>query len=215
MLSVKWTFGRLYPSHELESRAGDVTGKLKFLFEKYANAFVEASASTTSSTTTSTDHRARLEDDFFAYLEARPIEEAEKSELEVYLKEPSYVGSKNIELDVLKWWNQNSSKFPILSKMARDIFCIPITTVASESAFSAGGRILDDYRSSLSKDMVEILVCGSDWIKALTTLEQSAKVEENLEIKIPLNDFATNMKGMFYYVKPYYIMFFFKWINIC
>ncbi|KAJ0576191.1 putative transcription factor/ chromatin remodeling BED-type(Zn) family [Helianthus annuus] len=199
MLSVKWTFGRLYPSHELESRVGDVTGKLKFLFEKYANAFVEASASTTSSTTTSTDHRARPEDDFFAYLEARPIEEAEKSELEVYLKEPSYVGPKNMEFDVLKWWNQNSSKFLILSKMARDIFCIPITTVASESAFSAGGRILDDYRSSLSKDMVEILVCGSDWIKALTnttilTLEQSAKEEENLEIKIPLNDFATNMK---------------------
>ncbi|MFS8033954.1 putative HAT dimerization domain, ribonuclease H-like superfamily [Helianthus anomalus] len=52
--------------------------------------------------------------------------------------------------------------------MARDIFCIPITIVASESAFSVGGRILDDYRSSLSKDMVEILVCGSDWIKALT-----------------------------------------------
>ena len=38
--------------------------------------------------------------------------------------------------------------------------------MASESAFSAGGRVLDDYRSSLKEDMVEILVCGGDWIRA-------------------------------------------------
>jgi hAT family C-terminal dimerisation region len=46
------------------------------------------------------------------------------------------------------------------------VLCIPIMTVAYESAFSAESRVLDDYRSSLKKDMVEILVCGGDWIKA-------------------------------------------------
>jgi hAT family C-terminal dimerisation region len=74
-----------------------------------------------------------------------------KSELEVYLEEPNYIEVENVTFDVLKWWSQNCIKFPILSKSGRDIFCIPITTVASESAFSAGGHILDDYRSSLSK----------------------------------------------------------------
>jgi hAT family C-terminal dimerisation region len=71
--------------------------------------------------------------------------------------------------DVLKWWSQNCTKFSILSKLARDVLCIPITT-ASESAFSAGSRVLDDYRISLTKDMVEILVCGGDWIKAASKI---------------------------------------------
>ncbi|KAF3773860.1 DETOXIFICATION 33 protein, partial [Nymphaea thermarum] len=47
----------------------------------------------------------------------------------------------------------------------QDILCIPITTVASESAFSTGGLIVDESRSSLSPKTVEELVCAGDWIK--------------------------------------------------
>ena len=71
---------------------------------------------------------------------------------------------------MLEWWKVNCVNFPILSKVARDVLCIPISTVASESAFSAGGRILDDYRSFLTRDMVELLVCGGDWIRASSTV---------------------------------------------
>ncbi|CAN1192073.1 Putative AC9 transposase [Linum perenne] len=48
--------------------------------------------------------------------------------------------------------------------MARDLLAILVTSVASESAFSAGGRILDPHRSKLGHDMVESMLCTKSWV---------------------------------------------------
>ncbi|KAL5861151.1 hypothetical protein ACOSQ4_002447 [Xanthoceras sorbifolium] len=88
-----------------------------------------------------------------------------KNEVERYLIESDeYLDDENF--DVLNWWKVNSSKYKILSQIARDIFTIPVSTVASESAFSTGGRILDPFRSSLTPKMVEILICLQNWLQA-------------------------------------------------
>ncbi|CAH1449084.1 unnamed protein product [Lactuca virosa] len=72
--------------------------------------------------------------------------------------------AKNFEIQ--KWWKGNESTYPILSKLAKDIFDVPSSTVSSENAFSLGSRVVDPFRSSLTPKTVEALVCTSDWLRA-------------------------------------------------
>ncbi|CAI0428082.1 unnamed protein product [Linum tenue] len=78
------------------------------------------------------------------------------------------VGSEDDEykFDILGWWSRSGMKYPIISEMARDILAVPISTVASESAFSTRGRVLDSFRTSLSPEVVEALICCEDWIRS-------------------------------------------------
>ena len=78
---------------------------------------------------------------------------------------PDRQPTRGTTFDVLQWWKGNQSKFPILSMMARDILSIPVTTVASESTFSAGKRVIDAKRASMNTETVEMLLCGGDWVK--------------------------------------------------
>ncbi|XP_056857732.1 zinc finger BED domain-containing protein DAYSLEEPER-like [Raphanus sativus] len=63
-----------------------------------------------------------------------------KTHLDIYLEEPRLNRRANINLDVLTYWRDNQHRFGDLASMAREILSIPITPVASESAFSAGSR---------------------------------------------------------------------------
>ena len=51
------------------------------------------------------------------------------------------------------------------SNSNRLLLAMPVSTVTYESAFSTGGRVLDPYRSFLSHQKVEALICTQDWLK--------------------------------------------------
>lgn len=104
-----------------------------------------------------------------------------KSELDKYFSEDNEEDTKGF--DILKYWKDNSTRLPLLSRMARDLLAIPISSVASESAFSAGGRTLDDFRSSLTPTMVERLICANDWLRGCNSIsvEENAKDLSKLE----------------------------------
>ncbi|XP_019163642.1 PREDICTED: zinc finger BED domain-containing protein RICESLEEPER 2-like [Ipomoea nil] len=82
------------------------------------------------------------------------------------------------DFDILRWWKLNSERFPTLSKMARDVLAVPISTVVSESAFSTSGRVLDAFRSFLTPKIVEALVCEQDWLRLPN---QPVHIDENID----------------------------------
>lgn len=116
-----------------------------------------------------------------------------RTELDKYLAEDTE--ELTAEFDLLEWWKCNAPRFPVLSKMARDILAIPISTVASESAFSTSGRILDDFRSSLTPATLQSLICTQDWLRSKcinveADLAELTRLEEEVGA-IHLNDNVT------------------------
>lgn len=88
---------------------------------------------------------------------------AKLSELDIYLKDD--VCPQEDGFDILCWWSTNAHKYPIVSRIAKDVLAAPASSVASESAFSTGGRILSDYRSRMIETTVESLICLQDWMR--------------------------------------------------
>ena len=62
----------------------------------------------------------------------------QKSELDLYL-EPTIVEMDTF--DILAYWKGCESRYPTLAAIAKDVYAIPISMVASESAFSTGGDL--------------------------------------------------------------------------
>uniref|UniRef100_A0A803MLD9 Transposase n=1 Tax=Chenopodium quinoa TaxID=63459 RepID=A0A803MLD9_CHEQI len=99
------------------------------------------------------------------------------SELDRYLNDQ--IGEHELEMNILTWWKMNAHRYPILAHLARYVLAMPISTVASESAFIARGRHLDSFRSSLTPKMVQALICSQDWLRPRKDKERG--VEEKLE----------------------------------
>ena len=57
-------------------------------------------------------------------------------------------------------------RYPELAAMAHDLLSIPVSTVASESTFSIGKKVVNPWRSSLKSKIVQALVCYKDWMRA-------------------------------------------------
>ncbi|XP_028092353.1 uncharacterized protein LOC114292567 [Camellia sinensis] len=93
-----------------------------------------------------------------------------------------------------------ASTYRVLCLIVHDILSIPISTVALESSFSTGGRVLDQFRSSLTPKIVEALICGQDWLRSSSS---PIDVEEKLE---DLEKLESNLKSIDYSMSSIYAL---------
>ncbi|VFQ76658.1 unnamed protein product [Cuscuta campestris] len=85
----------------------------------------------------------------------------------------------DVDFDVLGWWKRNEQMFPCLGMLARQVLSVPVSTVAVEREFSASGNILTDFRSCLSAESLETLVCNQDWLLARRRAQESSYLLES------------------------------------
>nr|GMD22576.1 zinc finger BED domain-containing protein DAYSLEEPER-like [Ipomoea batatas] len=92
-----------------------------------------------------------------------------KSALDVYLDEPQMDMKSYASLDILNFWKDNKHRF-----------------VASESAFSIGGRVLNKYRNSLLPSNVQALICTRNWLSGFELDDKGDDGDvEDLPVRVP------------------------------
>ena len=74
------------------------------------------------------------------------------SEVDCFIREPQLQPD-----DAVEWWSRNEHRFPMVAQLARQLLCVPATSVLSEKIFAAG-LIVNNLRSSLSPENVDMLV---------------------------------------------------------
>ena len=178
MKYVKFCFEQVYEASEAVKKIALVESTFNRMYEWYYD-FYSSELGNEMNTPTRlggiNDNASDNIDDAFEKKLEEVTSLETKSEIGKYLLDNlEKLGSS----DILDLWKLNASNYPILSKMARDIFAIHISTVASESAFSTSGRILDAFRSSLSPKTVEALVCSQNWLKKDHTINLQEVLEE-------------------------------------
>uniref|UniRef100_A0A0E0L355 HAT C-terminal dimerisation domain-containing protein n=1 Tax=Oryza punctata TaxID=4537 RepID=A0A0E0L355_ORYPU len=94
---------------------------------------------------------------------------------------------------ILDWWKVAGTQYPTLRKVARDIFAIPVSTFASEAAFSTSGRVLSEHRSRLTSDILEALMCFQNWLR---NKYKDADNEEAASFWRCLQEFQDKMGGL-------------------
>ena len=187
MTYANFCFEQLYGEDSLESKemGESVLDLLRSMFKEYASRFGgDATRSSQSKKTSSVSVQETQEqmgrlalvvedfgyermDNKYTELVAEKEDET-RDKLEAYLKAPleNQRLMMGFEFDILAWWKMHQTKFPVLAEMARDLLAMQVSSVASESAFSTSGRILEPYRSCLTHYMIEVLMCSEQWMKA-------------------------------------------------
>lgn len=117
-----------------------------------------AAGGASSSSSDSTDEWG----DFEAYLESSGSTHSYQTEILSYLYSPR-VSFDDSSFDILEWWKSKVSDYPILSKIAKDILSVQITSAGSDSVFSKAEILLSEDMSKIDAKAMEAIACAQNW----------------------------------------------------
>ncbi|XP_022868078.1 zinc finger BED domain-containing protein RICESLEEPER 1-like, partial [Olea europaea var. sylvestris] len=139
MMLVKFYYPRIF-NHNAASEIDkiyQVCSKLVHDYQKKndsSGSLAQFSTSSCQTETSSANNKSDRIVNFYKFVSNVEAPSSVKIELDTFLNEP--ILSRLDDFDILTWWKVNSIKYPTLSRIAKDILVIPVSTVVSESAFS-------------------------------------------------------------------------------
>nr|KAJ0216128.1 hypothetical protein LSAT_V11C300134060 [Lactuca sativa] len=136
---------------EIESKARAKVIDIECKLDKFFKTYLER-PNMTSSCRHETPEEVNFDDEnkfFGSYMTSESVPStSSESQLQQYLNEDP-IGFDKV-YDILTWC---------------DILGMQIFTVASESTFSNGRRVITDYRTNLSVVIVHALICTQNWLR--------------------------------------------------
>ena len=87
----------------------------------------------------------------------------DSSEMVRYFSQPRVLFNKSY--NIIEWWKENVSEFPILGRVAMDFLTIMPSSVSSERSFSTAGLTLTKTRNRLHSNTARKLMCLKSWNK--------------------------------------------------
>ncbi|CAL1393157.1 unnamed protein product [Linum trigynum] len=179
---LSWMLEAMYGKTKGEALTEEVSEEMAQMFEVYKVKYAPPPSKSTVQITTientinvgcTSSETVFMGGRFEAEFQKRRKEALERrirnsTELDIYLRDLRDAINEDDDdqkFDILKWWSRYSVRYPILSKMVKDILAVPISSVSSEAAFSCGDRVLSPFKSSLNATTVEALICAENWIR--------------------------------------------------
>jgi hypothetical protein len=116
------------------------------------------------------DSNAEIDDfDAWGHTTDRPKKRGKKrripTEWERWIADPPTREEKNVK-DPLTWWFERRHNWPVLSKIALNIFCVPAMSAEPERVFSDGGQLITRERNHLRDDTVEAEMLQHHWLSS-------------------------------------------------
>ena len=76
------------------------------------------------------------------------------TDIDRYLSVETIPFEDNEDFEILEWWKKQQIKYSVLT--------VSVSTVASEAAFGASGRVVSKKRCNLSPEAIEAVICLKD-----------------------------------------------------
>ena len=91
-----------------------------------------------------------------------------RDELDQYIADPIVLTDDLEDGTVLQWWlkSKQRTRYPLLSRMAIDIYSIPAMSSEAERVISGAKHTISDQRAGLKSETIELLECLKSWFRA-------------------------------------------------